>query len=453
MDEVFRKETLRIGGMTCVNCQNKIERKLKDTEGIRDIRVSYNDGTAVVTYDTSLISLDGIKNIIAKLDYEVLGKGSGATTKEQVFAIVLFMSCVYMLLRMMGVTQLFRMFPVVRTRTGYKVLFLIGVFTSVHCIAMCGGINLSQCIGGTGENRTGGKTSSLLPSLLYNAGRIISYTVVGAIVGAIGSVVEFPGAFKGIVQIIAGIFMVIMGINLLGLFTGLRRFNLRLPRFFSHKIEGTKKKSKSPLIVGLLNGLMPCGPLQAMQLYALSAGSAVEGGLSMLAFSLGTVPLMFGLGALSTFLSRKSADKILKFGAVLVIFLGISMLSDGWALSGLKIPYLSAYIAKVNADGERKPAVTTVTVEDGVQIVKSELRKWERYPSITVKKGLPVKWTIDVELGALNGCNERIVIPDYGIEHAFTVGENTIEFTPDKAGRITYSCWMGMLRGYITVEN
>jgi len=445
MDEVFRKETLRIGGMTCVNCQNKIERKLKDTEGIRDIRVSYNDGTAVVTYDTSLISLDGIKNIIAKLDYEVLGKNTGGATKDQLLAVVLFITCGYLILRMLGVTHFLQMFPVVRARTGYPVLFLIGVFTSFHCIAMCGGINLTQCIGGG--------SSSLLPSALYNGGRIISYTIVGAIVGVIGSVVEFPGAFRGIVQIVAGIFMVIMGVNLLGLFTGLRRFNLRLPRFFSHKIEGTKEKSKSPLIVGLLNGLMPCGPLQAMQLYALSTGSAVEGGLSMLAFSLGTLPLMFGLGALSTFLSRKSADKILKFGAVLVVFLGISMFSDGWALSGLKIPFVSAYLAKITAKSERTPAVTTVTVEDGVQIVKSELRKWERYPSITVKKGLPVKWTIDVEYGALNGCNERIVIPDYGIEHTFAVGENTIEFTPDKAGRITYSCWMGMLRGYITVEN
>ena len=92
--------------------------------------------------------------------------------------------------------------------------------------------------------------------------------------------------------------MVIMGLNLSG-FKFFRKFSLRMPSFLS-KYKGN---FTSPFIVGLLNGFMPCGPLQTMQLFALGTGSAFKGALSMLIFSLGTVPLMLTFGAISGFLS------------------------------------------------------------------------------------------------------------------------------------------------------
>ena len=76
--------------------------------------------------------------------------------------------------------------------------------------------------------------------------------------------------------------MVIMGINMLGIFPWLRKFTPRMPKAFAKPIGREKARSKSPLIVGLLNGLMPCGPLQAMQVYALSTGSPFAGALSMM---------------------------------------------------------------------------------------------------------------------------------------------------------------------------
>lgn len=87
--------------------------------------------------------------------------------------------------------------------------------------------------------------------------------------------------------------------------------------------------------MGMLNGLMPCGPLQAMQLYALSTGSFAQGALSMFVFSLGTVPLMFGLGALSSFLSARFTGVMLKASGAMVIFLGVVMLNNGLSLYGL----------------------------------------------------------------------------------------------------------------------
>ncbi len=442
--ETIKTVKLNIGGMTCVSCQNKIEKKLRQTAGVLEAAVSYGKGTAVVTYDTEIVSLDEIKAIIRKLDYEVLPDRQPQSDSTRIIGILIIVAALYMLIQQFGLTQLFNAFPLAEAGMGYGMLFVIGLITSVHCIAMCGGINLSQCIPQSAVDG-GKKSAALRPSILYNLGRVISYTAVGAIVGALGSVISFSGAFKGIIQLLAGVFMVIMGLNMLGVFPWLRRLNPRMPKIFARKIQSEKAESKSPLYVGLLNGLMPCGPLQAMQLYALSTGSPVQGALSMLVFSLGTVPLMFGLGALSSILSKKFTRKVMTAGAVLVVVLGLSMFTQGWSLSGFSLSSLLPQPAAPSLN-----AGTDIKIVDGVQIVNSTLSSG-RYPAITVQAGIPVKWTIDAPQGSINGCNNRLFIPEYGIEHTFKPGENIIEFTPLETGKFPYSCWMGMIRSSITV--
>ncbi len=462
----LKKETLRIGGMTCVSCQNKIERKLRSTAGIESASVSYNRGTADVSYDTDIITRRDIAALIAKLDYEVLEDARPANHWMRGAGILVIILAAFMLLRRFGLPDIFNVFPTAEASMGYGMLFVIGLLTSVHCVAMCGGISLSQCIPQPQADGSAGKLSALRPSFLYNVGRVISYTVIGALVGALGSVISFTGAMRGAVQLLAGVFMVIMGVNMLGLFPGLRRLVPRMPKIFSRRINEEKGGSKSPLIIGLLNGLMPCGPLQAMQIYALSTGSPVEGALSMLLFSLGTVPLMFALGALSSVLSRKFTHKVMTAGAALVVILGVSMFSQGWVLSGISgLSFGSAQgenaVAAVNPAvvAEASPSASPAAVaqagpapalEETVQVITSTLGA-RSYPAITVVAGKPVKWTIDAPKGSINGCNNVMVIPEYGLEHAFEYGPNVIEFTPDKAGIFRYSCWMGMITSTITV--
>jgi hypothetical protein len=183
-----------------------------------------------------------------------------------------------------------------------------------------------------------------------------------------------------------------------------------------------------------------------MQLYALSTGSIGRGALSMLIFSLGTVPLMFGLGALSSILSRKFTRRVMTAGAVLVVVLGLVMFTQGWSLSGLSAVSPPGQ-ASVGASGD---AASGVTVENGVQLVSSTLKSG-RYPAITVQAGIPVKWTISAPSGSVNGCNNRLIIPEYGLECPLQTGDNVIEFTPTQAGKFSYSCWMGMIRSSITV--
>ncbi|MDR2536004.1 MAG: sulfite exporter TauE/SafE family protein [Treponema sp.] len=449
----MKTKTLHIKGMTCVNCQHKIENTLKNTVGIEAVEVSYNTGTARIGYNPDCISLREITSIIENLDYQVSNTPRQEPALQLVGSLIIIFA-LYMLLRRFGAGGLASAFPLAEAGMSYGMLFIIGLITSVHCAAMCGGINLSQTLLKNPPRDTGRDRLLLLPGIFYNTGRVVSYTVIGGIVGALGSVITVSGRMQGVVQLIAGIFMVIMGVNMLGIGgTWLRRLNLRMPQIFAKKIDPEKQTSKSPFFIGLLNGLMPCGPLQAMQIYALSTGNPLTGGLSMFLFSLGTVPFMFGLSALSSLLSKRFTFGVMKVGAVLVTVLGLTMVSNGWSLGGLPdISQLTSgqFKPALRNTGVPTPAAFQPVLEQGVQIIASTL-KGGRYPAITVQAGIPVKWIITAPAGSINGCNNRMILRQYGIEHRFQPGENVIEFTPDKTGKFSYSCWMGMIRSSITV--
>lgn len=317
---------LCIGKMTCVNCQNKIEQKLRSTPGITEAAASYREGTAKITYDTDSISLNTIIAIIENLDYEVLpeGKTNRNDIRRTIFLSVIIIS-LYVFLQHFGILNLLVPSQLADTKMGYGMLFLIGLITSVHCIAMCGGINLSQCTPQSRhESDEQGSFAVFLPAVLYNLGRVISYTVIGFLFGFIGmliggdSEIGLPVFFQGILKLIAGIFMVIMGVNMLGIFPWLRKYNLHMPKSIAIKISRQKLKSRQPLFVGLLNGLMPCGPLQSMQIVALASANPFTGAFSMFLFSLGTVPLMLGLGSIISALGKKFSQKVMSVGAVLV---------------------------------------------------------------------------------------------------------------------------------------
>lgn len=452
--EKFERTTLQIEGMTCVGCENRIESKLRKISGIVRVKANYSTNTVLVTYVEQDIALKEIKRAIESLDYKVKNSTNGSTNKNEsaankkdklldILTIFLTIYLLYHFASLFGLLNIFNVFPEAKAGMSFGVLFVIGILTSVHCVAMCGGINISQCLPTKVENNGNKSSSQLMPSFLYNSGRVMSYTIIGGIVGALGSVVSFSGPAKGIVAIAASIFMMIMGLNMLNLFPGLRKFNPRMPKLFARLIGKEKAASKNrPFYIGLLNGLMPCGPLQAMQLYALSTGDPIKGALSMFVFSLGTVPLMFGLGALSSILSKKFTAKMMQVSAVLVLVLGFAMFQTGLTVSGIQLPSFSI--------GGGSSVVNESVVEGGIQTVTSDVLSG-RYEPISVKVGVPVKWVIHVEKGQLTGCNNRFIINSLGIQYQLKEGDNIVEFTPKKTGKISFNCWMGMIRSYINV--
>jgi plastocyanin domain-containing protein len=127
--------------------------------------------------------------------------------------------------------------------------------------------------------------------------------------------------------------------------------------------------------------------------------------------------------------------------ALLVMILGLAMLSRGLNLSGVDLRFWQAGPAA---------AGNIARLEGGVQVVETTMRP-NRYVPIIVQKGLPVKWTIKADEASLNGCNNPVTIPTYGISRRLAPGSNLIEFTPAGAGNVLYTCWMGMISSTIRV--
>ena len=306
----------------------------------------------------------------------------------------------------------------------YTMLFLTGLLTSIHCVSMCGAINLIAILNRNSQNR-------FERPLKYNLGRLISYTILGGIAGLLGSILTINNTISGIIITIAGLAMFVMSLEMLGLF--------RIPRikFLTPK----HKKTSNPFLIGLLNGLMPCGPLQALRLYALSTSSMLKGALSMFLFGLGTMPLMLLTGVIFTNLKGKNKILINNIASVLILVLSLLMLNRGLVALNINIPTF-----------EGNTQYLTPNIIDDTQVVEFDL-SYNGYQNIKVEVDKPVKMIIHVDKKYLTGCNNSLTIPEYNINQELKVGDNIIEFYPTKEGTFIYTCWMNMLKNNIKVVN
>lgn len=421
----LKNENFKVYGMTCTSCEELIENSLKNLHGIQNVKADFNNDVVNIKYDTNICNVSQIHSTIKQLGYSL-------TSSSRYKIIGVFIIALAILI--LGFqTSGFNMEEKL-TNASYGVLFIIGVFTSIHCVGMCGGIMLSQSV----SKNNSGKFQAIKPSILYNLGRIISYTILGGIVGGIGSIFSISSSVKGSIQIIAALLMIILGLNMLG-FKFLKKLNIKLPKFMSK----LKNNSKSPLIVGILNGFMPCGPLQTMQIFALGTGSMTYGALSMFMFSLGTVPLMLGFGSLSGILNKGAGKQILKLSGAFVIVLGIIMISRGFNLYGININPLTAF-SSTNENSTKSVS------KDDVQVIEISANNYGYTPNtLYVEKDKPVKLIVNGD--QLTSCNNEIVIPSLDKELKLNKGQNVFEFTPNDNDDIKFSCWMGMLNGVIKV--
>ena len=420
---------LSVRGMVCGNCEKRIEAGLTAQMGIKRAKASFQKSMVEIEYDENVTCEKEITETIKTLGYDIV-QGSKKSFANVVPLMILVFAGYYILENTVG----FNALPEVTEEMSYGLIFMVGVLTSLHCIAMCGGIALTQSVstGAASQKR-------VMPSLLYNLGRVISYTLIGGIVGGVGQILTPSGQFKGIIAVFAGFFMVLLGMRMLNLLSLPEWLRIEIPLLKPKRGKGSNPLR--PLMVGLFNGFMPCGPLQTMQLYALGTASVTKGALVMFFFSVGTVPLMLGFGAIAALIHGRLGKGMAKASGVLVMILGLIMLNRGLALSGGGFSFDKTQ----GAAGANKE----IRMEDGKQVLNMTVgARGYVLDTNVVQAGIPVKIYIDVQ--SLNGCNNPLGIPAYGIEKDLKSGESIIEFTPTKEGPITISCWMGMITTRLT---
>jgi uncharacterized protein len=448
-----------IKGLHCQGCKHTIETELSAMDGVSGIKVDYSSGKAEAVYDSEKISKEKIFNAVTALNYTpedcdphanddiVVKNGSGNKVKSAfkvavLFAVLAILIAGYYLLGLTGIFSIFARLS--EHNLGYGLIFAIGLLAGFHCVGMCGGIVAS--FSANSENKAIEKKKRIMPQIQYNAGRLLSYSAVGAILGGLGSIAQPSAALRGAIMVFAAVFMFLVGLR--------QAFGIRLgDKFFSFtsSLGGgavfrarNALKGNGPLAIGLVTGLLPCGPLQAMQIYALGTGNATAGALSMAVYALGTMPVLFSFGTVISSLSREKSGKIAAASGYLVLILAAMMLYRG-------VGNLNILGGTTSANTNIAGANEKNTKEDeSVQIINMDLTYDGYQPNVLkIKEGVKVRWVINAR--EISGCTREIILHDYNIRKSLVRGENIIEFMPREKGEIKFSCGMQMVWGKFIV--
>jgi len=430
------KKIFKVKGMHCNSCSTLIEKELKSK--VNHISASFANEQVEIDFDKNKISEHEIKERINKIGYELKEKSNENYQTGWMALITSIIILLFLLYNMFGSSIPDIKLPEIGTNTSLILLFFLGILTSFHCISMCGGFVVSYTAKNALEGHKGFKQH-----LVYGSSKVLSYTIMGGIFGLIGGIFAFSLNLRGWIAIIAGIFMIFYSLGMMGI-SFFKKFQFN-PKFLT-KIASSSERYhgiyKRPMLTGLLNGLfIACGPLQAMYLYAAGTSNFISGAGSLAAFGLGTLPLMIGFGSFASAVSHKITKNILKVSAIIVLILGLIMLNNGLTLTGSSLSYNSL---KTNLVGSSDGSDSIIN--NGVQEINMQVDSSGYSPSsFVLKKGIPVKWNINVK--QLTGCNNPIIVPEYNLNIKLKQGMNVIEFTPDKTGTVSFSCWMGMLKG------
>ena len=213
--------------------------------------------------------------------------------------------------------------------------FILGLLGSFHCVGMCGPIAFMLPVDRTNSSK------KVFQIVLYHLGRLISYSLIGLVFGLLGKGIYIFG-YQQQLSVAIGVLMIIA---VLIPYNTFNKYNFSKPLFrLISKIKsalGKELKKKSPdtfLTIGFLNGFLPCGLVYMAVFAAIASGSMLQGVLYMLAFGIGTIPLMTVTIYISRFLSGKVRNYIQRIIPIFVIIIGILFILRGL---GLGIPYIS----------------------------------------------------------------------------------------------------------------
>ncbi len=433
-----------IRGMHCASCEVMIERKFKKVPGVDRVNVNHANGKARIQC-SRVPDTRELQKAIDGHGYTVVSGNVPSGTEErqgshwETGAIFLVIVAAYLILRQLKLVPEIG----VQDSMSYGFVFAIGLVAAVSsCIAVTGGllVAVSAKYAENHPNLTG--MQRFKPNLLFNIGRIVGYTVLGGAVGALGSMLTLSTKLTGIITIGASLVMILLGFQLLHLFPLLRRFQPKMPKFLAHRIHDSAsgERKTGPFLLGAATFFLPCGFTQALQLYVLSQGDWKVGALTMFVFSLGTLPALLSLSAISSFTKGKTQRYFLKTAGVVVLLLGISNIRNGIALAGFSVagvPNAKKTVAASAAD-------QNVRVENGVQVVAMAVNGYEYEPAqFTVQQGVPVQWKVDASRAG--GCARVLIAPDLNIQqYLSSSGTTLISFTPQTTGTFRFSCPMGM---------
>lgn len=327
--------TFHVTGTHCAACKILIEDILNEQIGIQNTYVDLKN--EVVSFDTEL---ENSKQELTEILTEKIKHNGYSLSKEKVIkekksndviwkAIPLGLAflVLFFILQKSGILNLG-----IGGQTTPITSFIIGLIASVSsCLAIVGGLVLSLSAKISEDNISDTKTF-----ILFHIGRLGSFAILGGVLGTVGNAIGINFTLTAILGILASIVMLLLGLNLVGVFAK-NKITISSGIFnFFRKIE---HKTLTPLVIGFGTFFLPCGFTQSMQVAALSSGSFIYGFLIMFAFALGTLPMLAFLSfGSASFAHGKHAPLFFKSAGVVVIGLGIFAFLAGLAGLGIINP-------------------------------------------------------------------------------------------------------------------
>ncbi|BCX89685.1 hypothetical protein MIN45_P2058 [Methylomarinovum tepidoasis] len=316
---------IKVTGMHCSGCEKIIEDTVGALPCVSEAQASFTEGTLSLRYDAERCSLEHICKALEPKGYTCVlaHKRNGARCLKALFSVlglVALAAAIYAARRYGHALSL----PTSSPGMSDWLVLTVGLVTGFHCIGMCGGFVLSY----TQATLESGR-SPYMAHLLYGVGKTLSYTLFGAVFGGLGALVSFTPWVRGLTALVAGLFLVGFGLNMLGGVDWFRRLMFRQPKAVEKLTRW--RRSRNPFVIGFLTGFMfACGPLQAMYILAAGTADPVEGAKVMFLFGIGTLPALLGFGVFATYLSGWMMRGFLRLSGILVIALGVIMMIKGW---------------------------------------------------------------------------------------------------------------------------
>ncbi len=326
-------------------------------------------------------------------------------------------------------------------------VLLTGVFAGgASCAAVQGGL-----LAGTLARRPAERTheNAAIPVGAFLAGKLAAHTVLGAALGLLGSAVQISTPARALIQIAAGLAMILLALNLFGV-KAMRGLVPQAPPAWSRAVRrsGRRAGSFAPALLGIATVLIPCGVTLSMMILAAASGSALAGAAIMATFVIGTMPLFAALG----YAARKSASALrgrlgLLTGAA-VLVAGLVSINAGLVLNGSSFTLSGAFGNVAGSEPPRAVAAAPVAA-DGVQRIVIEAHNSGYSPSLLkVRANVPTQLTIRTSNTV--GCTQYIIMSEFGVEKSLPRSGNTrIDLGELEPGTYRYTCGMGMYRGAI----
>lgn len=311
-----------VKGMHCTACILLIESELLEVAGVSRVVPNLKTHTVEVTgafgWRTPEETARELSPVLEKHGYSLSVEKREHEKNWEDFTVAipvaLAFAALFVLLQKLGIVNLVNTGSV-----SYGTAFLIGVIASLStCMAVVGGLVLSMSATFAREG------DRVRPQILFHAGRIVSFFVLGGVIGAFGSAFTLGATGTFILGLLIGVVMLILGVNLLDVFPWAKRLQPSMPKFLATHALGVSELNHSltPLLVGVATFFLPCGFTQAMQLYSLTTGSFLSGALTMFSFALGTLPVLALIG-FSSFSIKNSAKAGVFFksaGLIVILF-------------------------------------------------------------------------------------------------------------------------------------